>query len=116
MSAPKLTGNRCQCAACGQFFSRVRVFDRHRVGPYGKKGESCGRRCLTSAEMAARGWHVNADGLWVMDAMGDAGKSRLRGGGKRAEAQEGVDGLLPLGSDLPAPCVLVKGVGNGQAS
>lgn len=79
MSAPKLTGNRCQCAACGQYFSRERVFNRHRVGPYGKKGQPCGRRCLTLAEMAARGWHVNAEGLWVMDAMQDAGKARLRG-------------------------------------
>lgn len=56
----KLTGNRCQCPACGEYFNRVSTFDKHRVGPYDGK-----RKCLTRAEMADKGWSVNAAGFWV---------------------------------------------------
>ena len=57
MSAHKLNGCRCQCPACGDLFANPRAFDRHRVGPYAKPGEWRGnRRCLTEAELIARGW------------------------------------------------------------
>ena len=115
MSAPKLTGNRCQCPTCGQYFSRVRMFDRHRVGPYGKKGEPCGRRCLTVAEMAGRGWLVNVDGLWVMDALGDAGKGRLRASGKQAVPQGGIDSPLSMDGHVPAMNELGGGARYGEA-
>ncbi|WP_148667894.1 hypothetical protein [Mizugakiibacter sediminis] len=67
-----LTGNRCQCPACGEYFSRVRAFDRHRVGTVG-----IGRRCLAEAEMIARGWQRNAAGYWVTTALDGAGRRRL---------------------------------------
>lgn len=79
MTGPKLSGSRCQCAACGEYFSRDRAFDRHRVGEYAKPGEwAHGRHCLTPAEMAARGWQRNAAGFWVMDALDAAGRARTR--------------------------------------
>jgi hypothetical protein len=84
MTAPKLTGNRCQCAACGEYFNRERVFDRHRIGEPGN------RRCLTAAEMTARGWNRNAAGFWIMDAMDSAGQRRIR-----------PESVLPLPAPLP---------------
>lgn len=73
MMPPKLTGNRCQCTVCGEVFSRERAFDRHRVGEHGVN-----RRCLTLGEMRARGWKRNKAGVWIMDPLKGAGKSRLR--------------------------------------
>lgn len=48
----------CQCGECFAFFAAVSVFDRHRTGPYDGN-----RRCLTTAEMTARGL-VNREGVW----------------------------------------------------
>lgn len=67
-----LRGNRCQCPTCGEYFSRVRAFDRHRTGPIG-----IGRRCLTGAEMIARGWQRNATGCWVIATLDCAGRRRF---------------------------------------
>lgn len=71
-NSPKLTGSRCRCSACGEFFNSVSVFDAHRTGPHGP-----GRRCLTAEEMVSRGWLKNSQGFWI---------SRLRGE-SRAEAR-----------------------------
>jgi hypothetical protein len=57
--AKRLTGNRCQCPTCAEYFNGVQPFDKHRVGDFGKD-----RRCLTVAEMKARGWTRNAAGFW----------------------------------------------------
>ena len=63
--APKLTGNRCQCTACGECFNGTQPFDKHRVGSFAKPGEWQGtRRCLTVAEMEAAGFQRNAAGFW----------------------------------------------------
>lgn len=70
---PKLTGSRCQCCGCGEYFSRERAFDRHRIGEFG-----IDRRCLAPAEMGARGWHRNAAGFWVMEAMDSAARAQFR--------------------------------------
>ena len=59
MSGPKLTGNRCQCPACGEYFGSVRGFDRHRVGEY-RPG---GRRCLSVAELRGLGWAMDGRGF-----------------------------------------------------
>jgi len=56
----RLSGNRCQCTACGEFFNRVSTFDKHRTGRFGVD-----RRCLTTEEMQARGWSLNAAGFWI---------------------------------------------------
>ena len=66
MTGPKLTGCRCQCPACGDYFGSVVVFDRHRVGNFGRPGEIVNtRRCLAPAEMEARGWVRNQRGFWI---------------------------------------------------
>ena len=46
-TGPKLPAgtNRCQCAACGEYFGGVYAFDLHRVGP----GHD--RACLPPAAM-----------------------------------------------------------------
>lgn len=72
MSGPKLTGCRCQCDGCGDYFGSVVVFDRHRVGSYGKPGGlKYNRRCLTPSEMEARGWVRNGRGFWIRQAVED---------------------------------------------
>lgn len=60
MNAPQLTGGRCQCTACGEYFTSDRTFDKHRVGQFGSD-----RRCLAVAEMVAGGWVKNARGFWT---------------------------------------------------
>lgn len=67
MSGPRLTGCRCQCCACGDYFGSVDVFDRHRVGEHGVN-----RRCLSADEMTALGWARNERGFWI--------RSRLEAG------------------------------------
>lgn len=61
---PRLTGNRCQCPTCGEYFNGVQPFDRHRVGEYAKAGQPNTRRCLTVAELDAAGFIRNAAGFW----------------------------------------------------
>jgi hypothetical protein len=58
----KLTGQRCQCPTCGQGFNRVSTFDKHRVGEFAPGNT---RRCLSTEEMQAKGWQVNAAGFWI---------------------------------------------------
>jgi hypothetical protein len=58
MSAPKLTGHRCQCTACGLHFYSVVGFDFHRRGPW------IARQCMTEAELRAKGYEPNAAGFW----------------------------------------------------
>lgn len=55
----KLTGDRCRCGACGEYFNSTRAFDKHRVGPY----ES--RSCMTAEQMREKGMDVNARGFWI---------------------------------------------------
>ena len=66
MIAPKLTGNRCQCAACGECFNSTSTFDRHRVGDF---STPTSRRCRTPAELILRGWSRNVRGFWIERAM-----------------------------------------------
>lgn len=61
--APALTGNRCRCQSCGEFFNSVSVFDRHRAGTWMNRGAE--RRRLSTAQMAARGWLKNTAGFWI---------------------------------------------------
>lgn len=61
----KLTNHRCQCAGCGEYFTRTSSFDKHRTGRHANPGEWLGtRRCLTPEEMEAKGMSHNADGVW----------------------------------------------------
>lgn len=59
-----LRGQNCQCRACGLTFRRVSTFDRHRYGPWED------RRCLTSIELADKGWGQDSGGFWRRPGMG----------------------------------------------
>jgi hypothetical protein len=62
------------CSACGQDFTSVSLFDRHRVGVHAytySEGLALdppvedGRRCLDAEEMQAKGWELDARSRWV---------------------------------------------------
>jgi hypothetical protein len=55
-----LKGDKCRCSACGLYFNSTRAFAEHRVGRYG-----IDRRCLSSAELAARGMRLTNSGFWT---------------------------------------------------
>lgn len=57
-SEANLNNRRCVCRGCGEFFNSTPAFDKHRAN----KG---GFRCLTPAEMEAKGMAKNAGGWWV---------------------------------------------------
>lgn len=59
-SALRLTGNRCQCTACGAYFNGERAFDEHRLGEHGVN-----RHCMTVAQMIAEGFEKNTAGFWM---------------------------------------------------
>lgn len=59
-----LSGDRNQCAGCGEYFNSTFAFDKHRTGEFGKD-----RRCLTAEEMRAKGMDKNAAGFWISSAM-----------------------------------------------
>lgn len=48
----------CWCQVCGLVFTGVGGFDAHRTGPISD------RRCLTPAEMVAKGYAVGDLGRW----------------------------------------------------
>jgi len=55
-----LTNDRNQCQGCKTYFNSTYAFDKHRRGEHGHN-----RRCLTEAEMLAKGMSVNKDGFWI---------------------------------------------------
>lgn len=59
----KLTGARCQCPACHEYFNSTGMFDRHRIGSYADD-----RRCLSPDEMQAKGYLKNSAGFWIREA------------------------------------------------
>lgn len=68
-SRPRLTGSRCQCGACGDYFNSTSTFEGHRVGGYAKPGQLTGnRRCLLESELLAKGWSRNPTGFWIEKA------------------------------------------------
>ena len=62
----KLTGDKCQCTACGEHFNSTYAFDRHRTGEYDHQGS---RRCLSVAEMTEIGFSKTARGYWIRTRM-----------------------------------------------
>lgn len=52
----KLTGEKAQCPACGEVFSRVSNFDKHRKGSHG-----IDRHCVDPATV---GLVLSEKGLW----------------------------------------------------
>jgi hypothetical protein len=67
---PPAGSNKCLCSRCGQVFGGVTGFDQHQVTA--GKGVD-GTRCLTPAEIAAKGYVLNAKQVWVHDWAGPAG-------------------------------------------
>jgi hypothetical protein len=63
MKEMKLTGSRCQCIACDEYFNSTFAFDKHRIGEHGKT-----RRCMTIDEMLAKGMEKNEALFWVSSA------------------------------------------------
>ena len=61
----KLTGDRNQCAGCGEYFNSTKAFDMHRRGDFGTDENP--RRCLTPMQMNTRGMAKNAQGFWVTE-------------------------------------------------
>lgn len=57
-----LTGKRCQCGACEQYFNSMTGFEAHRVGSFTPDK----RRCLTVTEISGLGYIKNQDGFWIM--------------------------------------------------
>ncbi len=51
MTAPVLTGDRCQCTVCGLYFNSDYAFCKHRVGLH----MPMERRCLSPDEMRVKG-------------------------------------------------------------
>lgn len=59
----KISGDRNQCAGCGEFFNSTAAFDKHRVGTFGVD-----RRCAAVDQMEAKGMVKNAAGYWITAA------------------------------------------------
>jgi hypothetical protein len=55
-----LTGNRCHCRSCGEFFNSTSGFDRHRYGPYGWNT----RKCRPVQWMIEQGWQLSGRAFW----------------------------------------------------
>ncbi len=98
MTAPKLTGNRCQCTDCGDYFNGLDAFDRHRVGSFAKAAQANTRRCLTVAEMEAAGLIRNAAGFWMADSRAQRTARRSAAG---VEARR-THGAMVLHTPAPA--------------
>ncbi len=61
------------CRGCGQDFAAVSGFDKHRVGSHAfdySPDRPDGRRCLTVAEIEARGMRCDTNGRWRLPTRG----------------------------------------------
>jgi hypothetical protein len=64
-----LSGDRNQCAGCGEFFSSTSSFTLHRTGPFGKPpNRYADRKCIGRKEMLEKGMLLNSDYLWITGA------------------------------------------------
>lgn len=64
---PHLTGGKNECPSCLKLFRSTFSFEIHRTGQIGVD-----RRCMTTAEMLAKGMLTNASSCWVSEAMPSA--------------------------------------------
>lgn len=60
MTRRRLTGSRCLCRGCNEYFNSVHAFDRHRIWT-----SPTVRRCLTADQMAGSGMSVNSSGFRI---------------------------------------------------
>ena len=66
-------GGHCrggEYGGCCQSFSSNTIGDRHQIGHFSPpaKGVYVPRRCMTTEEMTAKGWHLNSKGAWQLPA------------------------------------------------
>lgn len=64
MTPRRLTGSRCLCRGCGEYFNSVRSFDCHRIW-----ASATVRRCITPDEMFGKGMSVNSSGFWITEPL-----------------------------------------------
>jgi hypothetical protein len=67
------------CRGCGQDFSSVKTFDRHRVGGHEylwSPERPNGRRCLSVSEIQGLGWTLNKWGRWLDPSQAFRGPER----------------------------------------
>lgn len=74
----RLASSRCRCAGCGAYFNSGTTFDGHRVGPYAPINQPSSRRCLTAAELSAKGWLLNRSGFWISESRAERQERRGR--------------------------------------
>ena len=79
---PRHSRRACQCAACDLVFGGLTVFDAHRVGSPGVSLGPNRRRCLTEAELLAKGQRPGPRG-WGRPY---GGPNRLRAARRTAAA------------------------------
>lgn len=64
MEKMTLRGSRNQCQGCKRYFNSNTAFDMHRTGQHGVD-----RRCMTTAEMEAKGMILRSSGFWIGSQM-----------------------------------------------
>jgi hypothetical protein len=79
----KLTGNRCQCQGCYEYFNSIYAFDEHRAGNCANDGKN--RHCLTIEEMESRGFVKNRLDFWVRRKSDTSALRRMRSSAHTAE-------------------------------
>lgn len=62
MNSRRLTGSRCLCRGCGEYFNSVHAFDRHRVWD-----SHTVQRCLNQEELFRKGMSINSSGFWITE-------------------------------------------------
>lgn len=62
MNTRRLTGSRCLCRGCGEYFNSVYAFDRHRIW-----ASPTVQRCLSESEMERKGMTKNAASFWITE-------------------------------------------------
>ncbi len=63
-----ISTNHCECTGCGEFFNSAYAFEKHQIWgkPDGQGNQAM--RCLTPAQMVAKGWSRNEGGWWITSA------------------------------------------------
>ena len=62
----RLTGVKCKCSGCGNYFNSTSAFDKHRIGRIGKVNVP--RHCLSIEQMISAGMAQNKAGYWSSKA------------------------------------------------
>lgn len=88
------------CRTCGETFGGLRGFERHRVGEFNNQPPHYGRRCLTAAELEAKGQTRNGNGVWVQSYFGPGRAAKARPAAQTDDPLPG-EGVAPGTSTAP---------------